>query len=220
MRPYSMDLRQRVAAAVDHREGTWRQLAARFQVSLSFVARLVRHRRQTGTLTPKPHGGGQPPALGTAEEARLRDLVAEQPDATLDELRQRLGLRCSRTAVWRALQRLRLSRKKKTLRADERDTPRVQALRQAFDQKLATLAPEHLVFVDESGATTAMTRTHGRSPRGQRVYGTAPGGWESLTLVSGMRLSGVVGIPGGDRRAGLRHLRERDPGAAVAAGGR
>jgi len=192
MRPYSMDLRQRVAAAVDHREGTWRQLAARFQVSLSFVARLVRHRRQTGTLTPKPHGGGQPPALGTAEEARLRDLVAEQPDATLDELRQRLGLRCSRTAVWRALQRLRLSRKKKTLRADERDTPRVQALRQAFDQKLATLAPEHLVFVDESGATTAMTRTHGRSPRGQRVYGTAPGGWESLTLVSGMRLSGVV----------------------------
>jgi transposase len=192
MRPYSLDLRQRVAAAVDGHEGTWRHIAARFQVSLSFVARLVRHRRQTGTLAPKPHGGGQPPAFGPADRERLRGLVAEQSDATLDELRQRLGLRCSRTAVWRALQRLRLSRKQKTLHADERDTPRVQALRQAFDQKLAAIAPERLVFVDESGATTAMTRTHGRSPRGQRVYGTAPGGWKTLTLVSGMRLSGVV----------------------------
>lgn len=192
MRPYSLDLRQRVAAAVDRREGTWRALATRFQVSLSFVARLVRHRRQTGTLTPKPHGGGQPPALRHADWERLGRLVQVQPDATLDELRQRLGISCSRTAVWRALRRLRLTRKKKTLRADERDTPRVQALRQVFGQKMAGVAPERLVFVDESGATTAMTRTHGRSPRGQRVYGAAPGGWKSLTLVSGMRLSGVV----------------------------
>jgi len=192
MRPYSLDLRRRVAAAVDCRQGTWRTIAARFQVSLSFVARLVRHRRQTGTLAPKPHGGGQPPALRPADRERLRRLVAEQPDATLDELRQHLGIPCSRTAVWRALRRLRLTRKQKTLRADERHTPRVQALRQAFGQKMAALDPERLVFVDESGATTAMTRTHGRSPRGQRVYGTAPGGWQSLTLVSGMRLSGVV----------------------------
>jgi transposase len=192
MRPYSLDLRQRVAAAVDRHEGTWRGLATRFQVSLSFVARLVRHRRQTGTLTPKPHGGGRPPALRDADLERLGRLVQEQPDATLDELRQRLGVPCSRTALWRALRRLRLTRKKKTLRADERDTPRVQALRQVFGQKLAAVAAERLVFVDESGTTTALTRTHGRSPRGQRVYGTAPGGWKSLTLVSGMRLSGVV----------------------------
>jgi transposase len=118
--------------------------------------------------------------------------VAEQPDATLDELRQRLGVPCSRTAVWRGLNRLRLSRKKKTLRADERDAPRVQALRQAFRRKMAGADPRRLVFVDESGATTALTRMYGRAPRGQRVYGTAPGGWKSLTLVSGMRLSGVV----------------------------
>ena len=192
MRPYSLDLRQRVAAAVDRREGTWRALAARFQVSLSFVARLMRHRRLTGTLAPKPHGGGQPPALGPADAERLRGLVAEQPDATLDELHQRMGVPCSRTAVWRALRRLRLTRKKKTLYADQRATPRVQDLRQAFVAKLAAVDPARLVFVDESGATTAMTRTYGRSPQGQRVYGTAPGGWQSRTLVSGLRLSGVV----------------------------
>jgi len=192
VRPYSLDLRQRVAAAVQRHQGTWRVLADRFQVSVSFIARLVRRQRQTGTLTPRPHGGGQRPALGPADLERLRRLVQAQPDATLDELRQRLGVPCHRMTVWRALRRLRLTRKKKTLRADERDTPRVQALRQAFIRKMAAVAPERLVFVDESGATTALTRTHGRSPRGERVYATAPGGWKSLTLVSGMRLAGVV----------------------------
>jgi transposase len=110
MRPYSLDLRQRVAAAVDGHEGTWRALATRFHVSLSFVARLIRHRRHTGTLTPKPHGGGRPPALRDVDLERLGRFVQEQPDATLDELRQHLGIPCSRTAVWRALRRLRLTR--------------------------------------------------------------------------------------------------------------
>lgn len=41
MRPYSMDLRERVAAAVDHHEGSQRQIARTFRVSLSFVVRLL-----------------------------------------------------------------------------------------------------------------------------------------------------------------------------------
>ena len=42
MRPYSMDLRQRVAQAVDQREGSLRQLARHFCVSVSFITRLLR----------------------------------------------------------------------------------------------------------------------------------------------------------------------------------
>src|SRR5262245_40312402 len=58
MRPYSMDLRQRVAQAVDRHEGSLRQLARRFGVSVSCITRLLALRRRTGSLAPKPHQGG------------------------------------------------------------------------------------------------------------------------------------------------------------------
>lgn len=192
MRPYSMDLRQRVAQAVDRREGSLRQLARRFCVGLSFVSRLLRRRRQAGTLAPKPHGGGQRPALDEQALLRLRQLLQEQPDATLQELRDRLAVPCSLMAVWRALRGLKITRKKKSLHAQQRDTPAVQKKRPAFQAELATLNPEQLVLVDETGANTAMTRLCGRAPCGQRVGGAVPGRWETLTLISGVRLAGVV----------------------------
>jgi transposase len=49
-----------------------------------------------------------------------------------------------------------------------------------------------LVFVDESGATTAMDRTHGRAPSGGRVDGPVPHGhWKVVTLTAAVRLDGV-----------------------------
>ena len=63
MRPYSLDLRQRVAQAVDRREGSLRQLAKRFLVSLSFITRLLALRRQTHSLAPRPHARGPAPLL-------------------------------------------------------------------------------------------------------------------------------------------------------------
>jgi len=198
MRPYSMDLRQRVAQAVDQREGSLRHLARRFCVSLSFITRLLALRCQTGSLVPRPHHGGPPPLLGPEGLQRLRQLLHAQPDAILDELAQPLG--CSRMTVWRALRKAKITRKKKVFRADERDRPDVQQQRCQFQGEVATLDPKSLVFVDESGATTAMARNYGWAPAGERVYGSAPGSWKSMTLLSGMRLGGVVApfvFPGG-----------------------
>lgn len=192
MKPYSMDLRERVAVAVDHHEGSQRQIARRFRVSLSFITRLLRIRHQTGSLAPKPHGGGHPPALDHAGQQRLRQLVRKQPDATLQELAERVGVRCGRMAIFRALRKLKITRQKKSLHARERDSPRVRHKRRVFREEVSLLDPEHLVFVDETGATTAMTRTYGRAPRGQRVKGSVPGKWQSVTLIAGLRLSGVV----------------------------
>src|SRR5512142_513279 len=126
MGPLSKDLRERVAAAIDRNEGSLRQIASRFCVSLSFITRLLRLRRRTGSLDPKPHGGGQPPALDRGDLERLRQLVKERPDATLEELRRQLGGDCSLMALWRALRKLKITRKKKDLHASERDTPRVK----------------------------------------------------------------------------------------------
>jgi len=91
MRPYSLDLRERVAAAVDHHEGSIRGIARVFRVSTSFIVRLLQRRRVAGTLAPGPHGGGPPLALGPVDLERLAGLVRKQPDATLEQLRRRGG---------------------------------------------------------------------------------------------------------------------------------
>lgn len=209
MGPYSMDLRRRVAEAVDNQEGSLRQLARRFCVSVTFITRLVGLRRQTGSLAPRPHGGGHRPALDEAGQQRLRQLLQEQPDATLEELAQRLG--CGRMAVWRTLRKLKITRKKKVRRADERGRPDVQQKRQAFCAELADVDPEKLVFVDEMGATTAMARPYGRAPKGERVYGSVPGQGQSMTLISGMRLGSVLApwaFPGATDTAGFQTYAE------------
>jgi transposase len=188
----SQDLRQRVLDAVQRKEGSIRQIARRFVVSLSFVVRLLQLHRRTGSVEPKPPGGGRHPALGPDDLERLRELVRQQPDATLDELRQRLGVACSTMAICRALRKLKLPRKKQALHAQERDTPKVKRKRRVFRKKVARIDPDRLVFVDETGANTAMTRTQGRGPKGQRVEGAVPGPWETVTLIGGLRLSGVT----------------------------
>jgi transposase len=192
MRAYSNDLRERIVAAVERGEHSIRLIARLFCVSLSCVVRLLQHKRRTGSVQPKPHAGVPPRKLDAAADARLLELVTAQPDATLAELRDRLGIRCSLMTIARALQRHKITRKKKTLHAQEQQSPRVQAQRQTFKEKLAAVDPEHLVFVDESGASTSMTRTYGRAPQGERVQATAPGAWETVTLIVGMRTSGVV----------------------------
>lgn len=112
METYSMDLRERVVAACDHGEGTREQIAQRFCVSVAWVYKLLARRRRTGAIAPKPHGGGQEPAFRGESAERLRKAVEDCPDATPDELRQAAGVDCGTSAVFRALQRLGLPRKK------------------------------------------------------------------------------------------------------------
>ena len=203
MRSYSIDFRQRIVAAVDAGEHSLRDLAELFSIHLSTIVRLLQRFRATGSVQPKPHAGGPHPKLDSKATARLLELVCEQPDATLAELRDRLGVACSIATIFRTLQRNGITRKKKTCFADERDSPRVQEQRRAFLKEMATVDADHVVFLDETGATTAMSRTYGRAPVGERVQATAPGAWKNVTLISGMRQSGVIApiaLPGATDR--------------------
>ncbi len=192
MTPYSRDLRQRVVDTIQRGDGSVRQIAKRFLVSVSFVVRLLHRHRATGSVEPGPHGGGNPAVLTPADLERLRELIRRRPDATLEECRQQLGLSCSTMTIARALRNLGLPRKKKVPRAQERDRPDVQEQRREFRERLAGIDPRRLVFVDECGAHTSMIRTYGRAPAGERVDAATPGHWESITLTSGLRLSGVT----------------------------
>jgi transposase len=200
MRSFSIDLRERIVWAVEAGEHSLGELSEIFAVSVSTIVRLLRHYRSTGSVQPKSHGGGGPSKLDAKSLARLLEIVSQQPDATLAELRDQLGIDCCVMTIFRALKAHQITRKKKTNFADERDTPRVQKQREAFCEKMASAPVDHLVFVDESGATTAMSRTYGRAPVGERVQASAPGAWKNVTLISGLRCSGVVApmaLPGG-----------------------
>jgi len=112
MKAYSNDLRQRVVAAYDAREGTQEQVAARFAVSTSWVRKLLRQRRDTGSIEPGPHGGGHARAFDAPAEVHLRQVVRDDSDATLEELGRLAGVACSVSAVHRTLDRLGITRKK------------------------------------------------------------------------------------------------------------
>jgi transposase len=82
---------------------------------------------------------------------------------------------------------------KKTPHASERDTPRVRRLRRRWLEEVARVPAKKLVFVDESGANTAMTRARGRAPRGERVAGAVPNShWSTVTMIGALRLEGVA----------------------------
>jgi transposase len=116
MKAYSLDLRQKILRADDQRLGSQRAIAALFGVSQSFVEKLLRRRRTSGAIEPRPHAGGRRALCDEAALAVIRRLVHEQPDATLAELCERLlaqrGLRVSVPTMGRLVITLRLPRKK------------------------------------------------------------------------------------------------------------
>ena len=190
MRALSNDLRERIIAAVDNREGSRRQIARRFCVDVSTITRLLQLRRETDSIEPRPCGGNRTAVLDSEGLERLRRLVEERPDATLADLRDRLGVG-GIMIVWRALKKLGITRKKKTKHAAEQDRPDVQKKRRAFRKEIKPIEPKRLIFVDETGVTTAMTPGYGRAPSGERVIDSAPASWESVTVIAALGLNGV-----------------------------
>src|SRR5215213_1471685 len=117
MRAYSLDLRQKVVAAVERGDSTIEEVAASFGVGQTFVKKMLRQHRETGDLSPRPHGGGHKPRLSAKHLKMLRSEVARQPDKTVEALREHLAERAqvsvSAPTISRALSRLDLPRKKK-----------------------------------------------------------------------------------------------------------
>ena len=114
MEAYSLDLRKRVLAACDVGKKT-KEVAELFSVSPAWVRRLKQRRREDASITPRPIPGGKP-KLDEPARAKLSEFVRQKPDATLEELRQRiaqeLNIRISIGALWETLRRMEFSFKK------------------------------------------------------------------------------------------------------------
>jgi len=106
---YSQDLRDRILAARDDGMPT-KRVAELFRVSPSWVRRVMQRRREHGQRSPRPRGGA---TVIKIDLDQLRQLVQQQPDATVRQLHERLGIKCSVSAVDMALRRMGLSFKKR-----------------------------------------------------------------------------------------------------------
>ena len=116
MKPYPLELRERIVAAVDQQHGTIAEIAEMFSVTERYVYKLLKQRAERGGLSPLPHGGGARPKLSAEQQLAVVDLVAATPDATLEEVRQeikrKLRVAVSLGTVWNVLEVLGLTRKK------------------------------------------------------------------------------------------------------------
>jgi len=198
MKSYSIDLREKIVAAHLQKNMSIRNVATIFSVSKSLVQKLVKQQLREGNLQPKQRGKPQFSHLKNAE-ADLRAIVTENHDATLAELCElfadKTGNWVGKSAMCSALQRLGLNRKKKTMRSSQATTERVQNLRVEYWEKVKDVEPLNLIFLDETGVLLGLTRTHGRSPQGERVYATKPFyRGEKVTVIGAISLHKVVAL--------------------------
>jgi transposase len=82
---------------------------------------------------------------------------------------------------------------KKSLHAQERDTEANRQRRAEFIEKIRTTPPEHLIYLDESGVSTQMTRLYARCAGGQRIHESTPDGrWKILTILGAISTRGMI----------------------------
>jgi transposase len=123
MKPYSLDLREKAVAAYESGAGTQKEIAVRFCVSLPWFKKLLRQKRISGSLRPRPHGGGRKAVFQGKRLEALKKALADKPDATLEELLVMTRVSASLMAVHRALQRLGCRRKKNHSEPANRTAP-------------------------------------------------------------------------------------------------
>lgn len=113
MRTLSLDLRERILAAYDRKDGDRQQIALRFGVSLGMVKKLLQQRRRTGDIAPRHRFSGRKAVILPAHRQEMRALLRRKPDMTLREVRAALELACTLPAIHYALQKIGLTYKKR-----------------------------------------------------------------------------------------------------------
>jgi transposase len=191
-RPYSDDLRE--LAIEEVKSGASRREAAeQLGVSPSAVIKWLQRWRETGSAAAKPSGGSVSPLEKYAKW--FLDLIAAQPDLTLDEVilaKEKARIPGSRSAVGRFFLRHGVSFKKSLYAAEQQRADLARA-RRRWIREQGLLDSARLVFIDETATSTNMVRLRGRCPRGLRLIGYAPHGhWKTITFVAGLRHDRMV----------------------------
>jgi transposase len=113
MRTISLDLRERILASYDQKEGHREEIASRYRVSLGMVKKLLQQRRRTGDIAPRHRFSGPKPRIVATHQQQMRVLLGKKPDLTLEELRRSLQLDCTLPAIHYVLAKMGLTYKKR-----------------------------------------------------------------------------------------------------------
>ena len=106
MKALSLDLRERIVSAYEGGGESFSSVGRRFSVSRHVVSKLVRQKKELGTLASQVHKRGRKPAITGALKEQLLRHLEEHPDATVVERIEALGLACSEKTVWQTLRKL------------------------------------------------------------------------------------------------------------------
>lgn len=129
------------------------------------------------------------------QEKQIRAWIEKKPDLTLAELCERLreekAIELKEADLWHQLDKWGFSLKK-TLHASGQEREDVRMACEKWHQDQAALEGGKLVFLDETGVTTNLTRRYGRSQKGTRCVDKAPHGhWQTSTFIAALRVDGI-----------------------------
>lgn len=115
---YSLDLRKKILSAWENQEGSQRELAKRFKVSLSFIRNFLRRYRETGEIAARAQGGDRRSLIKEENIELVEKLVSQKHDIYLreiqKELQERKNIQVSVSSLCRKLKKLEQVRKKKS----------------------------------------------------------------------------------------------------------
>lgn len=125
MQPYSLEFRQRIIDTYAEGNTSQRKLAQRFRVAPSFVQKILKQYRETGSIEPKQRLEQTPTKLNSTQLDILKNLVAANNDATLAELcvllLQETNIRVGVSTMFRMLEKQDLTLKKNISSKQERN---------------------------------------------------------------------------------------------------
>ena len=90
-----------------------KEMAASFGVTQWTVYRLVSQMKRTGSVDLQTSTRGRKPKLSISDKEEIKKLLLKEPDLTINEIQERLSLKCSESTIWRAVNEMGFSRKKR-----------------------------------------------------------------------------------------------------------
>jgi transposase len=109
LKPYSQDIRVRVIQSYENGEGSQRQLARRYNVSLSFVQQLLKRYRETGDIVPQKQVKPVKPKVDETSLRLILEMIDRDPNLPLSRLCEQLAMErqllVSRATMWRTIRK-------------------------------------------------------------------------------------------------------------------
>lgn len=207
----SIEKRELIVAYKITQDATYEETAEAFGVGPATVGRHLRLKRENNDVSPKKQGGFRGTRTVESFSLAIGVVLHMIPDATLKEISNlifdQFGERFCQSTIRNFMLRRGITRKKKTIYAAEQDRPDVKEARESWD--FTSYKGESCFFIDETGAATDFTRTHGRCSKGQRLVSKIPHGhYKNCTCIAALTANGMVACRSYDRPMNSKILKE------------